>query len=328
MTRMPRVDPKQPSPRKLWQSTSDSPKRLAKVPLATARAEGPTAAAEGPTAPAERPTAREVAAPPTFEVMGIVHVTPDSFSDGGRYLEARNALAHALQLAGEGAAILDLGGESTRPGADPVAVDEECRRVIPVVEGLVSAGVGARISVDTSKAEVAEMALSAGATMINDVTALRAAPRIAELVAQADAQLCLMHMVGTPRTMQRDPHYEDVVSEVKRFLEERMAFATSHGVREEQIILDPGIGFGKSVAHNLELIRRLPELVALGRPVLIGVSRKSFLGHLTGREVGDRLPATIAANVLAYERGATIFRVHDVAPLLDALLVATAAITP
>ncbi len=312
MTRMPRVDPEQPSPRKLCQSTSGSPKQIARAPLASAPA---------------RPTARELAAsPPTFEVMGIVNVTPDSFSDGGRYLETRSALAHALKLAREGAAILDLGGESTRPGADPVAADEECRRVIPVVEGLVSAGVGSRISVDTSKAEVAELALGAGATMINDVTALRAAPRIAELVAQAGAQLCLMHMVGTPRTMQRDPHYEDVVSEVKRFLEQRMAFATSQGVPEEQIILDPGIGFGKSVAHNLELIRRLPELVALGRPVLIGVSRKSFLGHLTGREVGDRLPATIAANVLAYERGATIFRVHDVAPLLDALVVAGAAI--
>jgi dihydropteroate synthase len=272
--------------------------------------------------PSTRPT------PTTFEVMGIVNVTPDSFSDGGRYLEARSALIHALELAREGAAILDLGGESTRPGADPVPADEECRRVIPVIEGLVAAGVNARISVDTSKAEVAERALAAGATVVNDVTALRAAPQIAELVAQAGAQLCLMHMVGTPRTMQADPHYEDVVSEVKRFLEERMKFATSHGVAEQRIILDPGIGFGKTVAHNLELIRRLPELVTLGRPVLIGTSRKSFLGQLTGREVDDRLPGTIAANVLAYERGATIFRVHDVAPLVDALTVAAATITP
>jgi dihydropteroate synthase len=258
--------------------------------------------------------------------MGVVNVTPDSFSDGGRYLEARSALAHGLELAREGAAILDLGGESTRPGADPVPVDEECRRVIPVIEGLVAAGVDARISVDTSKARVAEQALAAGATIVNDVTALRAAPQIAELVAQAGAQLCLMHMVGTPRTMQLDPHYEDVVSEVKRFLEERMAFATNHGVAEERIILDPGIGFGKTVAHNLELIRRLPELLTLGRPLLIGVSRKSFLGQITGREVDDRLPGTIAANVLAYERGATIFRVHDVAPLIDALAVAAATL--
>jgi dihydropteroate synthase len=212
-----------------------------------------------------------------------------------------------------------------------VPVDEECRRVIPVLEGLLVAGVSARISVDTSKAPVAERALAAGATIVNDVTALRAAPQIAELVAQAGAQLCLMHMAGTPRTMQEDPYYEDVVSEVKRFLEERMRFATSRGVAEQQIILDPGIGFGKTVAHNLELIRRLPELVALGRPVLIGTSRKSFLGRITGRAVDDRLPATIAADVLAYERGATIFRVHDVAPLVDALTVAAAArgdITP
>ena len=260
--------------------------------------------------------------------MGIVNITPDSFSDGGRYLEARSALKHGLELAREGAAILDLGGESTRPGAEPVPVDEECRRVIPVVEGLIAAGVSARISVDTSKAPVAERALAAGATIVNDVTALRAAPQIAELVAQAGAQLCLMHMVGTPRTMQQAPYYEDVVGEVKRFLEERMKFATSHGVSEDRITLDPGIGFGKTLAHNLELIRRLPELAALGRPLLIGASRKSFLGRLTGREVDDRLPGTIAVNVLAYERGATIFRVHDVAPMVDALTVAAATIAP
>jgi dihydropteroate synthase len=300
-----------PSPDGLCESGSDSANRIHKVGDAPA-GDGIHAAPES-TAP--------------FEVMGIVNITPDSFSDGGRYLDTRSALAHGLELAREGAAILDLGGESTRPGADPVPADEECRRVIPVIEGLVTAGVEARISVDTSKARVAERALAAGATIVNDVTALRAAPQIAELVAQAGAQLCLMHMVGTPRTMQQDPYYEDVVAEVKRFLEERMAFATSHGVAEERIILDPGIGFGKTVAHNLELIRRLPELLTLGRPLLIGTSRKSFLGHLTGREVDDRLPGTIATNVLAYERGATIFRVHDVAPLLDALTVAAATIT-
>jgi dihydropteroate synthase len=263
--------------------------------------------------------------------MGIVNVTPDSFSDGGDYLDAQSALAHSLELVQEGASILDVGGESTRPGAEPVSLLEECRRVIPVVESLVAAGVSARISVDTSKAEVAERALAAGAATINDVTALRAAPEIAELVAAAGAQLCLMHMVGTPRTMQQNPHYEDVVSEVKSFLEERIAFATSHGVAEQRIILDPGIGFGKTVEHNLELIRRLPELLALGRPLLIGTSRKSFLGQLTGRDVNDRIPATLAINVLAYERGATIFRVHDVAPMVDALTVAAAtlaAVTP
>jgi dihydropteroate synthase len=284
----------------LWESTSDSPKQIPKV-----RGEGRA-----------------------FEVMGIVNVTPDSFSDGGDYLDAQSALAHSLELVQQGASILDVGGESTRPGAEPVSLIEECRRVIPVVESLVAAGVSARISVDTSKAEVAERALAAGAATINDVTALRAAPEIAELVAAAGAQLCLMHMVGTPRTMQQNPHYDDVVSEVKSFLEERIAFATSHGVAEQRIILDPGIGFGKTVEHNLELIRRLPELLALGRPLLIGTSRKSFLGQLTGRDINDRIPATLAINVLAYERGATIFRVHDVAPMVDALTVAAATLIP
>ena len=291
----------------LRESTSDSPKQITKV--RDARAPAGTEARRA------------------FDVMGIVNVTPDSFSDGGDYLDAQSALEHSLELVREGASILDVGGESTRPGAEPVSLLEECRRVIPVVESLIAAGVSARISVDTSKAEVAQRALAAGAATINDVTALRAAPEIAELVAAAGAQLCLMHMVGTPRTMQQNPHYDDVVSEVKSFLEERIAFATSHGVAEERIILDPGIGFGKTVEHNLELIRRLPELLALGRPLLIGTSRKSFLGQLTGREVNDRIPATLAINVLAYERGATIFRVHDVAPMVDALTVAAATLT-
>ena len=291
----------------LRESTSDSPKQITKV--------------RDVRAPAGTEARR------AFDVMGIVNVTPDSFSDGGDYLDAQSALSHSLELVQEGASILDVGGESTRPGAEPVSLLEECRRVIPVVESLIAAGVSARISVDTSKAEVAQRALAAGAATINDVTALRAAPEIAELVAAAGAQLCLMHMVGTPRTMQQNPHYDDVVSEVKSFLEERIAFATSHGVAEERIILDPGIGFGKTVEHNLELIRRLPELLALGRPLLIGTSRKSFLGQLTGREVNDRIPATLAINVLAYERGATIFRVHDVAPMVDALTVAAATLT-
>ncbi len=264
---------------------------------------------------------------PDFALMGIVNVTPDSFSDAGRYFDPASAVEHALSLEAEGAAILDVGGESTRPGADPVEADEESRRVVPVIEALVSAGVTAQISVDTSKAEVTERALVAGATLVNDVTALRAAPEMAELTAAAGAELCLMHMVGTPRTMQANPHYEDVVAEVKRFLEERMEFAIAHGVEEEKIILDPGIGFGKTVAHNLELLRRLPELVALGRPVLIGTSRKSFIGRLTGRDVGDRISGTLATNVLAYERGARIFRVHDVAPVYDALTVAAATLS-
>ena len=263
---------------------------------------------------------------PSFEVMGIVNVTPDSFSDGGRFFDPALAVRHGLQLQAEGAAILDVGGESTRPGADPVEAEEESRRVVPVIEELIAAGVRARISVDTSKAEVTERALAAGAAIVNDVTALRAAPEMAELTAAAGAQLCLMHMVGTPRTMQEDPRYEDVVSEVKRFLEERMAFAVAHGVPEQKILLDPGIGFGKTVEHNLALLRRLPELAALGRPILVGTSRKSFLGRLTGREVDDRLPGTIATNVMAYERGASIFRVHDVAPVFDALTVTAATV--
>jgi dihydropteroate synthase len=261
-----------------------------------------------------------------FAVMGVVNVTPDSFSDGGLYLDLASAVEHGLALEAQGAAILDVGGESTRPGADPVEAEEESRRVVPVIQALVAAGVSAQISVDTSKAEVTERALAAGATLVNDVTALRAAPEMAELTAAAGADLCLMHMVGTPRTMQDDPQYDDVVAEVKRFLEERMAFAVAQGVREEKIILDPGIGFGKTVAHNLELLRRLPELVALGRPVLVGTSRKSFLGKLTGRGVDERIPGTLATNVLAYERGARIFRVHDVAPSVDALTVAAATL--
>ena len=261
-----------------------------------------------------------------FAVMGVVNVTPDSFSDAGLYFDLASAVEHGLALEAQGATILDVGGESTRPGADPVEAEEESRRVVPVIEGLVAAGVSAQISVDTSKAEVTERALAAGATLVNDVTALRAAPEMAELTAAAGADLCLMHMIGTPRTMQDDPHYDDAVAEVKRFLEERMAFAVAHGVREEKIMLDPGIGFGKTVAHNLELLRRLPELVALGRPVLVGTSRKSFLGKLTGRGLDDRVPGTIATNVLAYERGARIFRVHDVASCVDALTVAAATL--
>jgi dihydropteroate synthase len=264
-----------------------------------------------------------------FDVMGIVNVTPDSFSDAGRYFDPTLAVQHGLALEMEGASILDVGGESTRPGADPVEADEESRRVVPVIEALVAAGVRAQISVDTMKAEVAERALAAGATLVNDVTALRAAPQIAELVAASGAQLCLMHMQSPPHQPPAPPRYTDVVSEVKSFLVERMGFAVAHGVPEEQIILDPGFGggsFGKDTAQNLELLRRLPELVALGRPILVGTSRKGFLGEITGRPVDQRLPATIATNVIAYEHGARIFRVHDVAPLHDALTVTAATL--
>ncbi len=263
---------------------------------------------------------------PQFRIMGIVNATPDSFSDGGHYLDSDAAVAHARELEAEGAAILDLGGESTRPGAEPVPADEERRRVVPVIEALTAAGTGAQISIDTIKLSVAEAAVAAGATYVNDVTAFRHDPELAGLVADRGLDCCLTHMRGEPRTMQQAPVYDDVVSDVKAFLEQRLAFAVEQGVPEERIQLDPGIGFGKTVDHNLELLARLPELVALGRPVVIGVSRKSFLGELTGRAIEQRLPATLAANVLAFERGAEIFRVHDVAPLRDALTVAAATV--
>ncbi len=272
-------------------------------------------------------TTRPGAGVAPFRIMGVVNVTPDSFSDGGRYLAADAAIAHGLELEAEGAVILDIGGESTRPGAAPVPEDEELRRVMPVIEGLVAAGSKAQLSIDTSKSGVAARALAAGATLLNDVTAFRGDPEIADVAAAAGAECCLMHMLGDPRTMQDDPHYDDVVSDIKAFLEERMSFAIDKGIPEEKIMLDPGIGFGKTVAHNLELLRRLGELVELGRPVVIGTSRKSFLGKITGREVDDRIAATLATNVLAYERGARVFRVHDVAPVRDALAVTAATVT-
>jgi dihydropteroate synthase len=257
--------------------------------------------------------------------MGVVNVTPDSFSDGGEYLEPAKAIEHARALVGEGAEIIDVGGESTRPGSLPLEAEEELGRVIPVLEGL--RDVAAERSIDTSKRAVAEAALAAGATYVNDVTAFRNDPEMAGLVAGAGADCCLMHMLGEPRTMQDDPRYDDVVSDVKAFLEERLAFAVAEGVPEERVMLDPGIGFGKTAVHNLELLDRLDEIVAIGRPVVVGVSRKSFLGKITGREVAaDRVHATVAANVLALERGATVFRVHDVAPSRDALLVAAATL--
>jgi dihydropteroate synthase len=260
-------------------------------------------------------------------IMGIVNVTPDSFSDGGRYADSAAAIDHGLALAREGAAIVDVGGESTRPGAAPVGLDEELRRVIPVIEGLAGAGVGAVISVDTSKFEVARAALDAGATFVNDVTAFRAAPRMAALVAAAGAECALMHMQGEPSTMQNAPRYSDVVAEVGDFLRERVAFAVDSGVARERIVVDPGFGFGKTVEHNLELLDRLGELTELGQPLLIGTSRKSFLGALTGRSEEGRLAATIATNVIGLLNGASVFRVHDVAAVRDALAVAAATVS-
>jgi len=273
-----------------------------------------------------------------YRLMGILNVTPDSFSDGGRFLEAGAAIGRGRSLVAEGADIVDVGGESTRPGAQPVPAAEELRRVLPVIAGLAEAMSSMpghpQISVDTYKAEVAGAALAAGASLVNDVSAFRADPEMAALVAQSGAECCLMHMLGEPRTMQRDPRYEDVVDDVKAFLQERLEFAVGEGVAPERILLDPGIGFGKTEAHNLELLRRLGELLTLGAPIVIGTSRKGFLGHVlaraTGRpepvDVADRLPGTIASNVLAYERGASVFRVHDVAPVRDALAVATATL--
>ena len=252
--------------------------------------------------------------------MGVVNVTPDSFSDGGVFDDQAAAIAHAHRLISEGAAIIDVGGESTRPGAAPVPVEDELERVIGVVEGIS----GARVSIDTMKVAVAERALDAGATYVNDVTAFRHEPEMAGLVADRGADCCLMHMLGEPRTMQDDPRYDDVVDDIKAFLEERIAFAVNAGVKEERIQLDPGIGFGKTLEHNLELLRRLDEFATLGRPIVVGTSRKSFLGKLTGRDVTERVHATVATNVIAYERGARVFRVHDVAATRDALEVAAA----
>ena len=258
-------------------------------------------------------------------IMGVLNVTPDSFSDGGEFLDADAAVARAGQLAEEGAGIVDVGGESTRPGAEPVPAEVELQRVVPVVER-VAQTLGLRVSIDTAKVAVAEAAIQAGARIVNDVTAFRAEPELAGLVAATGAGCCLMHMQGEPRTMQADPRYDEVVSDVKAFLEERLAFAVGEGIPEDRVWLDPGIGFGKTLEHNLELLRRLDEIVAIGRPVVIGTSRKSFLGKITGRPEKERLAGTIATNVMAYERGAAVFRVHDVAPVADALKVAAVTV--
>lgn len=254
-------------------------------------------------------------------VMGIVNVTPDSFSDGGAHLDPAAAAAAARRMIEDGAAIVDVGGESTRPGSERVSLDEELRRVLPVLERLE----GLPISIDTAKSEVARRAVALGAELVNDVTALRGDPELAGAVADGNAYLCLMHMQGEPRTMQADPRYADVVSEVAAFLEERLAVAVSAGIPEEHVCLDPGIGFGKTAAQNFELVRRLDVLLALGRPVLLGFSRKSSLGQLfnAGARTGT-LAASLGAAVAAYERGASIFRAHDVREHVEALAAAGA----
>jgi dihydropteroate synthase len=263
------------------------------------------------------------AAFPRPAVVGVVNVTPDSFSDAGVNYRPDDAIAAARRMIDEGAALVDVGGESTRPGSEGVSVDEELRRVVPVLEAVAGE---LPVSIDTSKAAVAQRALELGAVLVNDVTALRADPELVHVVAEARAYLCLMHMRGEPRTMQVDPRYDDVVSEVASFLEERLRFATSAGVREDRICVDPGIGFGKTVEHNLELLARLGEIAALGRPVLVGASRKRFLGRILGDPdaLTGPLSAGVAVAVVAYTRGASLFRVHEAREHVEALAAAAA----
>ena len=260
-------------------------------------------------------------------IVGILNITPDSFSDGGDFLDPEAAARHAVAMLDEGAGILDLGGESTRPGSDPVSQEEELGRVIPVIERILAACPEAVISVDTYRADTATAALEAGARIINDVTALRGDPSIASVVEKAACPVILMHMQGEPKTMQNEPHYDDVVREVKDFLAQRAEHAISAGVRPENIILDPGIGFGKNLEHNLALLRNLDAIVDLGFPVLVGASRKRFIGDISGvQEARERVFGTVAATVLAYERGASYFRVHDVRANREALSVAEAVL--
>jgi dihydropteroate synthase len=257
----------------------------------------------------------------------VLNVTPDSFSDGGNFLDPERAATRAAAMLDEGAQIIDVGGESTRPGSDPVAPEEEARRVVPVIREIMAERPGAIVSIDTYHAGTAEAALQAGASIVNDVSALRGDPRMADVVADAGCPVILMHMLGEPKTMQRDPRYDDVVREVRDFLAERAEHAVAAGVEPESIILDPGIGFGKTLEHNLALLRHLDALVELGFPVLVGASRKSFIGKITGvEEARERVFGTVATTVLAYERGATFFRVHDVRANREALAVARAVL--
>lgn len=257
-------------------------------------------------------------------VMGVLNVTPDSFSDGGRFTDVDAAVGQARQMADDGVDLLDVGGESTRPYADPVPLETELDRVLPVVERVRAELPNMPISIDTYKADVAERALEAGADMVNDVSALRFDERMAEVVAQAGVPVVLMHMKGTPQTMQDDPHYDDVVTEIVHFLEQRVEWAQEQGIDESTIIVDPGIGFGKRPEDNVEIVQRLAELKTLGRPVLLGTSRKSFLGTLTNRPPSERLEETIASVVVGAINGADIVRVHDVGPIGHALAVADA----
>jgi dihydropteroate synthase len=258
-------------------------------------------------------------------LFGILNVTPDSFSDGGEFLDPEAAVARAAAMLDEGARVVDVGAESTRPGSDHVSPEEELRRVLPVVRGVLAARPGAIVSVDTYRAATAAAALEAGALIVNDVTALRGDPGMVDVVAEAGCPVVLMHMLNKPKTMQRDPRYGDVVREVRDFLARRAEYAISVGVEAESVVLDPGIGFGKTLEHNLKLLNNLDVLVELGFPMLVGASRKSFLGRITGSEkTRDRLFGTVATSVVAYERGATLFRVHDVRANREALEVASA----
>ena len=260
-------------------------------------------------------------------LVGVLNATPDSFSDGGDFLDPDRAAARAATMLDEGAQVIDVGGESTRPGSDPVSPEVEARRVVPVIQRIMAGGPDAIVSIDTYRAGTAEAALGAGARVVNDVTALRGDHRMAGVVADAHCPVVLMHMLAEPKTMQRDPRYDDVVREVREFLARRVEHAVAAGVQEENIILDPGIGFGKKLEHNLTLLRRLDSLVELGFPVLVGTSRKSFIGKITGvEEAKERVFGTVAANVIACARGATFFRVHDVRPNVEALAVAWAVL--
>ena len=251
-------------------------------------------------------------------VMGIVNVTPDSFSDGGHYVSTAAAIDHAHKLIADGADILDVGGESTRPGAQPVALQEELDRVLPVIEGL--RGIGVPVSIDTFKPAVMRAAIAAGASMVNDINALQEAEAL-QAVAAGEVAVCLMHKQGDPQNMQQQPHYRDVIAEVSGFLRERIAVAEAAGIARERIVIDPGFGFGKTLAHNLELLRHMEAMCALGVPLLAGLSRKSMLGTITGRDVGERQAASVAAALIAVQRGAAIVRVHDVRETVDALKV-------
>jgi dihydropteroate synthase len=256
-------------------------------------------------------------------VMGVVNVTPDSFSDGGRAWSRDDAIAHALRLVDEGADLLDIGGESSRPGALPVSLDEELRRVVPVIEAL-APRVEVPLSVDTTKAEVARQAIAAGASIINDIQALAGEDGLAQIVAASGAGVVLMHMAGTPRTMQDDPRYDDVVAAVKEVLSTRIAAAEALGIARSRIAVDPGIGFGKTLEHNLELLRKLDQFATLGCALLVGTSRKGFLGTLTGRPVAERATASVVSALGAALRGASVLRVHDVAAMVDAIKIWTA----